>query len=66
VPEPKEPFVERAPSLFLSSSEIIHSKRDPLQFHALVKLLEVHDFSPLELDSNDKGDDGGTSVPGSR
>jgi hypothetical protein len=31
VPEPEEPFMERVPPLFLSSSEIVHSpKRDTL------------------------------------
>jgi hypothetical protein len=29
-PEPEEPFVEREPPLFLSTSEIIHSKRETL------------------------------------
>jgi hypothetical protein len=30
VPKPEEPFIERVPPLFLSSSEIVHSKRGTL------------------------------------
>ncbi|OEL38323.1 hypothetical protein BAE44_0000658 [Dichanthelium oligosanthes] len=52
VPEPEVPFVEGESPLFLRASELVHSKRDSLQFIAIVHLLEVHDFS-LPSDSND-------------
>jgi hypothetical protein len=69
VPEPQEPFVDRQPPLFLRASEIIHSKRDTLGFHALVKILEVHDFSPQAGSSDDgsssesSGSSGGDGLP---
>jgi hypothetical protein len=57
VPEPVEPFIERQPPLFLRAAKLIHAKRDMLGFHALIKILEIHDFSLLE----DSSDDGGSS-----
>jgi hypothetical protein len=66
VPEPEEPFTERVPPLFLSSSYIVHSpKRDTLQFRAVLWLLEVHDFSPPVSDSSNDVDDGGAGARGS-
>jgi hypothetical protein len=71
VPEPVEPFIEGQLPLFLHASELIHSKCDTLGFRALVKILEIHDFSPLE-DSSDDNDtpgssdsSGGDDLPGS-
>jgi hypothetical protein len=58
--EPEKPFVERAPPLFLSASEIIHSKRDTLQLRVLIKVVEVHDFTnPIDSnnDASDSNDD---------
>jgi hypothetical protein len=53
VPEPQEPFVDRQLPLFLRASEINHSKRDTLGFRALMKILEVHKFSPQAGSSDD-------------
>jgi hypothetical protein len=52
LPEPEVPFVEGEPPLFLQASEIIHSKRDTLQYRVLLHILEVHNFSPPR-DSDD-------------
>jgi hypothetical protein len=38
--------------MFLHEEEIIHSKVGTLRFHAFIKVLEVHDFSP-PVDSDD-------------
>jgi hypothetical protein len=57
VPEPVDPFVEGQPLLFLCASELIHAKCDTLSLCALIKILEIHDFSPLD----DSSDDGGAS-----
>jgi hypothetical protein len=43
--------------MFLHASELVHAKRDSLGFCALVTILEIHDFSPLE----DLSDDGTSS-----
>jgi hypothetical protein len=53
IPEPEEPFVERAPPLFLSSLELIHSKRDTLQFRAVFRLhlLEVREREAMATSS---------------
>jgi hypothetical protein len=71
-PEPIEPFVEGQPLLFIHASELIHSKHDMLGFHALVRILEIQNFPPLE-DSSDDGADsgsrdslGGDGLPGPR
>jgi hypothetical protein len=56
VHEPVEPFVEGQPPLFIRASELIHAKRDVSGFRALVRILEIHDFSPLK-DSSDDGTD---------
>jgi hypothetical protein len=45
IPEPLEPFVKHYPPLFLRASEVIHSKRDTLQFCVFIHILELHDFS---------------------
>jgi hypothetical protein len=70
--EPVKPFIEGQPLLFIRASELIHAKRDTLGFCALVKILEIHDFSPL-ADSSDDGtscgssdSSGGDGLPGSR
>jgi hypothetical protein len=36
LPEPEEPFVEGAPPLFVWASEIIHAKKDTLQYSVSV------------------------------
>jgi hypothetical protein len=46
ISEPDGHFTKHVLLLFLSSSEIIHSKKDTLQFRDVIRLLEVHDFSP--------------------
>jgi hypothetical protein len=71
VPESVEPFFEWQPPLFLCASELIHAKCDTLGFRALIKILEIHDFSPLDNSSDDGGasDSSGSSgrddLPGS-
>jgi hypothetical protein len=47
--EPSE--VGRSP-FFLRAYEIIHSKRDTLQFRVFIKIIEIHDFSPWEVSSD--------------
>jgi hypothetical protein len=42
----------QASHLFIREEEIIHSKRDKLQFQAFIQVLEVDDFTIPE-DSND-------------
>jgi hypothetical protein len=55
-PEPEEIIEDRAsPPLFIPTSDIIHSKRDTLQHKVLIKIVEVHDFTPL-LDFDPDGD----------
>jgi hypothetical protein len=56
VPEPVEPFVERAPPLFISTSEVVHSRCDMLQFHIFIRVLEVHDYSIVEGSDDDPSD----------
>jgi hypothetical protein len=46
-PEPEQPFVEREPPLFISASEVIHSKQDTLQLRVFIRVVEIHDFSIL-------------------
>jgi hypothetical protein len=72
LPEPEVPFVEGEPPLFLRASEIIHSKRDTLQYRVLLHILEVHNFSPprdsdddAPPPSSDSRDSGGDGIPGS-
>jgi hypothetical protein len=66
--EPVEPFIEHAPPLFLSSSELVHSKCDTLQFRIFIRVLEVHDYSiPEDSDddpSESSDDSGGDGIPG--
>jgi hypothetical protein len=67
IPEPEVPFIERELPLFLLASEIIHSKKDALQFHAFNLIVKMHDFTPLNS-SDDSGMDGSDSgaddIPG--
>jgi hypothetical protein len=56
IPEPEEPFVECEPPLFLSASELIHSKQDTLQFRAFIQIVEIHDFNRSDSSSDDSGD----------
>jgi hypothetical protein len=56
-PKLEDPFVEQAPPLFLSASELIHSKIDTLQLRALIKIIEIHDFSPPEGSDDDSPPD---------
>jgi hypothetical protein len=67
IPEPEEPFVQSEPPLFLHDEEVIHYKRNTIQFHVFFKILEMHDFKVLENfdddqpkshDSDSSGDDG--------
>jgi hypothetical protein len=60
-PEPVKPFIEWQPPLFLQASELIHSKCDTLGFWALIKILEINDFSPAEDSSDDSSDSNGLS-----
>jgi hypothetical protein len=55
------PFVEREPMLFLLASEIIHSKKEMLQFCEFIQIVEIHDFTLLESSNNDSGMDGSDS-----
>jgi hypothetical protein len=55
IPEPEVPSVEREPPLFLLASEIIHSKKDALQFHAFIHTIEIHDFTSLNSSDDDSG-----------
>jgi hypothetical protein len=68
VPEPVKPFMERAPSLFLKDSELIHSKCDTLQFRVLIRVIEAHDYSiPVDSDddvSESSDDSGSDGIPG--
>jgi hypothetical protein len=50
VPEPMEPSVVGQLLLFLQEGELIHSKQDMLQLRAFIQVLEVHDFSILDID----------------
>jgi hypothetical protein len=56
-----EPFIERQPPLFLHASKLIHAKRDMLGFWAIVKILDIHNFSPLDDSSDDSFDSSGSS-----
>jgi hypothetical protein len=49
---------DRAPSLFVPASQFIHSKRDTLQLRVLIKIVEVHDFTPQSDSDSDDGGDG--------
>lgn len=53
IPEPVEPFVGRAPPLYLKAEEIIESRRDALGFTVQIRILEVQDFHPRS-DSEDE------------
>lgn len=55
VPESEEPFVERAPPLFLSAEELIHTHHDTLRFRVAVHVLEVQDFHPRSDSSDEEG-----------
>jgi hypothetical protein len=46
IPEPEEPSIVGRLPLFLRASKIVYSKRDTLQFHVLIKIIEIHDFTP--------------------
>jgi hypothetical protein len=47
IPKPEEPSIVSEPPLFLYASEIIHPKKDTLQFQAFIQVLEMHDYLPL-------------------
>jgi hypothetical protein len=66
MPEPMESFVEWQPPLFLRASEIIHDKRESVGFWALVKIIEIHDFTPCEDSSDDgsRSDSSDDGLPG--
>jgi hypothetical protein len=71
VPEPAEPSVVGVPPLFLHEEDIIHVKQDTLQFRAIIKVIQLQDFTPPS-DSNDSDDSGSSdgaddlqSTPGS-
>jgi hypothetical protein len=66
MPEPMEPFVEWQPPLFLQASEIIHDKRESVGFWALVKIIEIHDFTSCEDSSDDgsRSDSSDDGLPG--
>jgi hypothetical protein len=51
VPEPVEPFIDRVLPLFVSSSELVNSTYDTLQFRVFILVLEVHDYTrrPLQF-----------------
>jgi hypothetical protein len=55
------PFLEREPLLFLSLSELIHSRCDTLQFRVFVHVLEVHDYMTSEGSNDDSSDSSGDS-----
>jgi hypothetical protein len=57
IPKPELPFIKREPLLFLSASEIIHSKKDTLQLQAFIQIVEIHDFTPLESSDDDSSGD---------
>jgi hypothetical protein len=63
------PFVEREPSLFISSSKLIHSRYYTLRFCAFIRVLEFHDYMiPEDSDNNhfNSNDNSSTdSLPGS-
>jgi hypothetical protein len=66
IPEPVEPFVERAPPVFLRSSEIIYSKCVTLQFRVLIQILDIHVFhipSDSNGDSSSRGDSSSEYYP---
>lgn len=46
IPEPVEPFVERAPPLYLRAEELIESLREVLGLTAVINVLEVQDYHP--------------------
>jgi hypothetical protein len=52
VPELVVPFIECTPPLFVSSSELVHSKCNTLKFLVFIRVLEVHDYTIRE-DSDD-------------
>jgi hypothetical protein len=58
VPEPIEPFVEGEPPLFLCTSEIIHAKCDLLHYHAIIDVLEFHNFNTPQSSDSMGGDHG--------
>lgn len=43
IPEPKEPFIDRAPPLFLREEELIKPRRYTLRFTAIINIIEVQD-----------------------
>jgi hypothetical protein len=47
--------VEVEPPLFLRASEIMHSRCDILHFRMFIRIIEIHDFYPLEDLSNNEG-----------
>lgn len=53
IPEPVEPFIEREPLLYLTREEIIESRRETLQFTAIIHVTMVEDFHPRS-DSEDE------------
>jgi hypothetical protein len=55
------PFLECEPPLFLSSSELIHSRCDTLQFCVFVCVLEVHDYTIPEGSNDDSSNSNGDS-----
>jgi hypothetical protein len=54
--ELEQPFLERAPPLFLSASEIIHAKQGTLQLRVFIMIVEILDFT-IPLDSDDDQSD---------
>jgi hypothetical protein len=48
-----EPFIDHAPLVFISSSELVCSKCDTLQFRVFIRVLEVHDYTILEDSTDD-------------
>jgi hypothetical protein len=61
VPELVALFVEREPPRFLSSSELIHSRCDTLQFCDFIRVLEVHDYRISEGSNDYSSDSSGDS-----
>jgi hypothetical protein len=65
--EPEEPSEVGRP--LLRASEIMHSKRDMMQFRVSIKIIKIHDFSSRDDSSDDDSsgsrDSGGGGLPGS-
>jgi hypothetical protein len=45
-----EPCINHTPLVFISSSELVCSKCDTLQFRVFIRVLEVHDYTILAKD----------------